>query len=88
MFNEREEIMDKYTTFNTINSMLGKKYNFSLPLSDEARALICEHNSEQMYQIILSIYMAKDTGDEFVKKSIACVNKENKKIIGFGNQKD
>ena len=80
--------MDKYTTFKIINGMLSKKHNFSLPFSDEARALICKCDSDQMYQIMLLLYATKSTCDEVVKKSIACFNKETKKTIGFGMQKE
>ena len=80
--------MDKHTTFNTINSMLGKKHKFTLPFSEEARALICKYDSDQMYQIMLSLYGTKDTSEDFVKKSIANTNKETKRTIGFGCQKD
>jgi len=76
--------MDKYTTFNTINSMLGKKHKFNLPFSEETRSLICKCDSEQMHQIMFELYTTKNTSEEFVKKSIASVNKETKRTIGFG----
>ena len=80
--------MDKHTTFKTINVMLSKKHSVRLPLSDESIALICKYESEQMYQIMLSLYEAKNASDEFVKKSIASINKETKKPIGFDMQKE
>ena len=80
--------MDKQTTFKTINVMLSKMHNVRLLLSDESIALICKCDSEQMYQIMLSIYEARNTSDDFVKKSIACVNRETRKPIGFDIQKE
>ena len=46
--------MDKYTTFNTINSILGKKHKFTLTFSEETRTLICKYDSERMHQIMLN----------------------------------
>jgi len=80
--------MNKYTTFNTINSVLGKKHKFNLPFSEEARALICRCDSEQMHKIMFELYTTRNTSDESVKKSIASVKNETKRIIGFGACKD
>ena len=76
--------MDRYMTFNTFNSMLGKKHNYTLPFSDEARAMICEFAPEQMYQIMLELYKMQDKCEESVKKVIANVKGETRRIIGFG----
>jgi len=80
--------MEKYTTFNTINSILGKKHNFTLPFSDEARTLICKFDSEQMHQIMVELYRVRNTNEEFVQKSIAHVKRETTRTIGFGISKD
>ena len=79
--------MNKYTTFNTINSMLDKKYKFTLPFSDEAKALICKCDSEQMHRIMFELYATRNTSEEFVKKSIANVMEETKRTIGFSSCK-
>lgn len=80
--------MDKHTTFKTINSLLSKKHNIRLPLSDEALTLIYKCDPEQMYQIMLSLYEAKDSGDDLVKKSVSSIQREARKPIGFGMQKE
>lgn len=80
--------MDKHTTFNTLNNMLGKKHSYTLPFSDEARELICKHDSAQMYKIMISLYAERSADEELVKTSIASFNKETMKPIGFGYQKD
>ena len=80
--------MDKITTFDTINSILGKKHKFTLPFSEETRTLICKYDSERMHQIMFVLYVAQNTDEEFVKKSIAGVEDEKKRIIGFSICKD
>ena len=79
--------MDRYDAFKIIDYMLGKKHNFTITLSEESISLICRHDSEIMYKIMLSLYATKNTGEEFVKESIASVSKETKRIIGFDIQK-
>ena len=76
--------MDKHMVFKTINSMLGEKYKYVLPFSKEARALICKCDSEQMYKIMTALYTVKKSDEEIVRHSIACINRESDKIIGFG----
>ena len=76
--------MDKFTTFSTINSMLGKKHNRILSYSEEARVMICKFGTEQMHQIMLELYKMQNSSDEFVKQSIAKVVGETTRIIGFG----
>ena len=80
-----DEKMDKCTTFNTINSMLGKKHNFTLPFSEEARALICKFDPEQMHQVMFESYTARNTSEEFVKKNIASIKGETTRTIGFSS---
>ena len=80
--------MDKHTTFTTINSMLSKKHNVRLRLDDKTIALICKCESEQIYQVMLSLYEAKNTSDDFVKESIVRVSRETRKPIGFDMQKE
>jgi hypothetical protein len=82
-----EVSMDRYTKFKLINDMLSQKHNYSLPFSEEARMLICRHDSDIMYKIMLSLYATKSAGEEFVKDSIASVSKETKRVIGFDIQR-
>ena len=80
--------MDRCTTFNTINSMLGKKHSYILPFSEEARAIIFKFDAEQMYQIMLELYKRKNTSEEFIKQSIAKIKGETTRVIGFGVSRD
>jgi hypothetical protein len=63
--------------------MLGKKYNFTLPFSEEARALIFKFDPEQMHQIMFESYTARNTSEDFVKRSIASIKGETTRTIGF-----
>ena len=83
--------MDKHYVFKTINSMLSRKHKFTLSFGEEARALICKCDSEQMYKILFSLYATKRTDEEFVKyakKRITAAEKETKRVIGFELQRD
>ena len=80
--------MDKYTRLNAINNMMGKKHKFTLQFNETTKALICECDTEQMHHVISELYAARDTSEEFVKKSIAGVNKETVRVIGFGISRD
>ena len=82
---ERDEEMDKYTRFNTIVSMLAKKHGYRLTLSEKERALICECDPEQMHQIVSELYKARDTSEEFVKKSIVNIKRQTPRSIGFNS---
>ena len=77
--------MDKYTRFNTIVSMLAKKYGYRLTLSEAGRALICECDPEQIHQIAAELYKARDASEEFVKKSIANIKRQTARTIGFSS---
>jgi len=68
--------------------MLGKKYKLALPFSEAAKELICKYDSEQMYRVMFVLYAARNTSDEFVKKSIEFVIRETTRTIGFGISKD
>ena len=83
--------MDKYYVFKTINGILSRKHKFTLSFGEEARRLICECDSEQMYKILFSLYATKRTDAEFVKyagKRIASANNDTKRVIGFELQRD
>jgi hypothetical protein len=82
-----EGSMDRYTKFKLINDMLSQKHNYTFPFNEEARMLICRHDSEIMYKIMFSLYVTKNVGEEFVRESIAGVSKETKRTIGFDIQR-
>ena len=74
--------MDKHMIFKTINSMLSEKYKYVLPFSEEARALICKCDSEQMYKIMSAFYVVRKSDEELVRKSIARISEETDRVIG------
>lgn len=78
--------MDKYTTFNVINSMLGKKYKLALPFSEASRAIICKCDPEQMHQILIMLYALRNTSDEIVKQSADLIKGQTTRTIGFDTQ--
>ena len=75
--------MDKYTVFNTINSIMKDKYNYTLLFSDEVKTLICKYDCEKMHKIISILYANRKSDEEYVKKNIASVEKESNRTMGF-----